>query len=658
MLGPAKWRGRIDRSLKQMKPKRDQAARFQRAYSGDYNVKPSSRSDLDENKDEMFVNFVFSFIETIAPTVFSGEPSIICKERNGRSKPNARMAQACTNYWFRELGLREQLMLCRWDAFFGPAAFLTEWDFQEELREVPLLDAPLDPFTGKPRIVKKMVITRDQPLAKRLDPWKVLRDTDSEPLNDRWRGQIIVVTKEEFDEMDVGSDLKKKVKGGAIPKDLQRLPLEGSGDDQGEDDEWVVIDKIYDLVNEKVLMLPRGEGVKDFIDVKDWPWFFEVENDRFPITILEGKPDASSPYTMSEFKAFWPQIQERNKLRTILQSHVRRNAPGWVGKKGVNDEDQIDKFLKSMIGEYTDLNDPTAIIAKPLPVLPKELFAFDSQVGDDLVNTSGFYEYSNDSIADTATEASLLSARGNIRKTERKQVFENFVARIGGKINQLDQQFMDQDREVEIADPQNPREMIFVSATPEQIQGEFAYSVKPGVMQQKDEGLERQQKLKFMELMAGNPHVDQRAMAEDACEVFNFDPNRILRPAKEVQAEQEAAAQANQPPPKEQKPTLQFSDIKWETLPPEIQAQVLHAAYAQNGIADDGSFNGQGVQGGPAPGAPGAGGGEGLPPDLGSIMPGAEMNQAPAPLPGAMPPPENPVQPASEMQGGNFGGMI
>ncbi len=658
MLSPAKWRGRIDRSLRQMKPRKDQAARFQRAYAGDYNIRARS-TDLDVNKDEMFVNFVFSFVETISPTVFSGEPSIICKERNGRSKPNARMAQAVTNYWFRELGLREQLMLCRWDAFFGPAAFLTEWIFEEELQEVPVM-GPVNPYTGKPTIVgtqKKMVVTRDQPLAKRLDPWKVLRDTDSEPLNDRWRGQIMIVTKEEFDAMDIGSDMKKRVKGGAIPKDLQRLPLEGGSDEQGVEDDWVVIDKIYDLSNEKVLLLPRGEDVRDFVDIKDWPWFFEVENDRFPISILEGRPDASSPYTMSEFKAFWPQIQERNKLRTILQAHVRRNAPGWVGKKGVNDEDQIDKFLKSEIGEYVDMNDPTVIIAKPLPMLPKELFAFDSQVGDDLVNTSGFYEYNNDSIADTATEASLLSARGNIRKTERKQQFENFVARIGGKITQLCQQYMDEEREVEIADPQNPREMIWVPVTPEQIQGEFGFTVKPGVMQQKDEGLKRQQTLKFAELMAGNPNVDQRALAEDLCEVFEFDSNRILRPLSEVKAEQEAAAKASQPPPKDPpKPPLQFSNIDWNTLPPQVQAQVLHAAMAQNGVIDDGSQSGQPQPGagGLVPGIPGGapGGSPGGVPDFGSIMPGAEMNQAPAPLPGAMEPPETPVQPISEMQGG------
>ena len=78
---------------------------------------------------------------------------------------------------------------------------------------------------------------------------------------------------------------------------------------------WVVLYKIYDLENETVKLLPEGESINDFVEIKKWPWLFEVENDRFPLTVHEAKIDSRNPYSFSEFKAFWSQIQEINKLR-------------------------------------------------------------------------------------------------------------------------------------------------------------------------------------------------------------------------------------------------------------------------------------------------------------------------------------------------------
>jgi hypothetical protein len=88
------------------------------------------------------------------------------------------------------------------------------------------------------------------------------------------------------------------------------------------------------------------------------------------------------------------------------------------------------------------------------------------------------------------------------------------------------------------------------------------------------------------------------------------------------------------------KPPLQFSQIDWTSLPVEIQAQVLDAAMAQNGV------NGMGGGSGSAPPAPMA------PPAQNNVPGGMEMNQAPPPMAGADMPPPNPISPMSEIQGG------
>lgn len=642
MKTPAQWRKDIERSLKYRKDRDDEAARFQRAYTGDYNTNP--RKGLDKNKDEMYVNFVFSYVETIAPTVFSGDVRCVAQAENAESEATAEHIQAVVNYWNRKLGLRDDFMLCRWDAFWGNCYALSEWLYEEVEEEVPAI-ANVDPYTGLPvmgKPTKEIRVIKDQPFVKRLDPRDVVLDPDSKcRKEDRWRGYRMILTMEEFQRMDFSSRLKKNASPEAMPRDATRL---GGDQDQGTDQEWVILWKIYDLANEKIIILrDRGDDGMDSVEETDWPYEFEVEQDRFPITVLEGKPDAENPYAFSEFKAFWAQIQERNKIRTTIQSTTRRQKPKYLAKKNANDEDQLNKFTNAAIGEVVTMNQPEAIMVSPQHELPAEVYNFDRMSGDDLVNTSGFYEYNNDSIADTATEASLLNARGNIRKSERKQAFERFIARVDAKIAQLCQQYMDEAVAIQIKKPEDPRALMWLRASKEEIQGEFSWIIKPGIMANKDEGLRRQQILKFAELMASNPHVDQRLLAEDLAETFDYDSDRILRPLKEVKDEQQAMQMAQQKPPAEEKPMIQFSDIKWETLPPEIQAMVLQSAMKQNDVPP-------GENGGPGnaqPAAPSL-----APPAMNSVMPGASMNQGPIPLAGGMEPPATPVMPASEMQGG------
>ena len=609
-----------------------------RAYTGDYNTNP--RKDLDANKDEMYVNFVYSFVETIAPTIFSGDIRVIAEAKNQNSEGTAKHAEAVTNYWAKELGLREDFKLCRWDRFFGNTYFLNEWDYEDkEVEKENILF--VNPLTGEPVLgepIKTTEVVRDQPVAKRLNPRDVVLDPDSNcRKEDRWRGYRMVIPFAEFEKMDVSKKRKKDIKPEAMPQEATRL---GGDTEQGVNQEWVTLWKIYDLANEKIILLrDRGDCGHDVVDEKDWPYDFEVESDRFPITVLEGKPDAESPYGFSEFKAFWAQIQERNKIRTTIQSTTRRQRPKYLNKGTANDEDQINKFTNARIGEVVNMNSPESLMVAPMHELPGEVYNFDKMSGDDLVNTSGFYEYNQDSIADTATEASLLASRSNIRKAETKQEFERFIARVLAKMAALCQQFMDVSVAVRIKNPENPRDLMWIQASREEIQGEFDWTFKPGVMAHKDEGLRRQQILKFAEIMAGNPNVDQRWLAEKLTEAFEFDDSGALRPQEEIEKEKMMAQQAQAAEAKAKaKPPLQFSQIDWNTLPVEIQAKILEAAMSQNGV-DGGS--------GSVPPMPPV-----APPAQNNVPGGMEMNQAPPPMAGGDMPPPNPISPMSEFQGG------
>lgn len=654
-----KWRERILRSLELQKVRREEAERFMRAYAGDYNNKP--KKDIDGSKDDASVNFIFSFVETVRPTILPGTPKAFMEAEDPESEPAADGAQGLVNHFAKKLGIKAEFKSVIEDWFYGFAAFLSEWDYSEEPVYKPGTDeqeVEEDSITEEnPEGEPKFNILKDQPLAERLDPWDVVYDADSKTRKkDKWRARRIIFTYQEFRALPgLTKALRKKVRPRTIPKELQRGGEDG--DNYSTEKNYVICWRIYDLENYCTKLMVDVEGIDDFVEDIPWPWEMDAFGDRFPITILEAKRDSSSPYSFSQFKAYWNQLQERNTLRSIIKSTVRRNAPGWFAKKGAMDEEQKSKFIGSKIGEYSEANDPTGITIKPQFTLAPDFFAHDNQVAEDTIEVSGLVEYRADASGGTATEASIQNQKSSIRKGEAKSDFNEFTATVYMKIFQLCQQFLQEEKAVKIRTPKGPTDYTWLKLNKTGIQGNFHMTVKPNNDELEDEGLRKQQDLKFAELMAQNPHVDQRKLAIRISKRHDIEPDEILRPIERVQAEQAAmaAAEAAKNAPKDQEkdkmPLIDFSAIKVELLAPQVQAMIIAAALKQNEVPQTLGTNGGAP--GPVPGTQAGG----LTPSVAdplqnSVMPGAEINQAPPPNPGTQAPPATPVMPMSEMQGG------
>lgn len=655
-LTPKKWRARIQRSLELQKDRLEEAQRFMRAYAGDYNEKP--KKTLDGAKDDASVNFIFSFVETVRPTLLPGTPKAFVEAEDPESEPQAPSYQATINHFARRLGLKKEFKKNIHDWFFIYAAFLTEWDYSEEPKYTASGDPEMDPDTAteeNPEGEQAFVVLKDQPLAKRLHPRDVIWDPDADSLEEtRWRARRLILTYSEFRALPgITPEMRKKVRPKTLPRDLMHA-AEANG--ASSEKNWVILWRIYDRENMCTKLLVENEEVEDYLEDLPWPWEMDVGGDVWPITILENKIDYDHPYPFSQFKAFWGQLLERNTLRSILKSVVRRNAPGWFAKKGALDEEQKEKFTGSKIGEYVEANDPTGIVLKPQIQVAADFFAHDEQVSNDIIEVSGLIEYRAESIADTATEASILNSKSSIRKGEAKKDFNDFCAIIYAKIGQLCQQFLQEEVAIKIRKPSQPNELGWLKVTGETIQGDFHLTVKPGAEENEDEGLRRQQDLKFAELMAQNPWVNQRKLAERISRRHDIEPEEILKSQEEFDRDQIAAAEAENGGKKEEpKPLLDFSAIKVELLAPEVQAMVVAAALEQNKVPETLNMGGNAgagslAEGGPASAA--AAPSMASPAPGNSVMPGSEVNQAPAVMPGQNIPPPTPVQPMSEMQGG------
>lgn len=638
---PSKEMARIRRSLEQMKPRQEDAAKFFRAYCGDYSIKP--KKDLDFQNDEVFLNFVYSLVENSAPKIFSGDPKVTVEAKNESSEDSAPSMEATINYWFKELGVKKHFERCLFDWFFGYAAATTEWEYEEIVEEVeePILDPMTGMETGEYQLVERPTVVKNRPKVRWISPWNVIRDPDSEaPEFDRVRTERMLVTMSQLEAMgDLNPKAMEQIKPGTIPVGMAKLPFKNENKSDSEK-EWVVLYKTWDVENNEVRLM--AEGGQDYLYVKPWPYEFEVGDDRFPITILEGKPSTESNYTMSRFRAFWSQIVERNRVRTTLQANARRLRPAFLNKKGSgNTEKELDDFANRKSNQIINLTNPDGIKVVEHAQIPLDLYKYDEIARDDLNNTSASLESQNESIANTATEASLQAASGNVRAVKDQQDFASFVAIVGAKLGGLCQQLMDVEIAAKIKNPKRPQELSWMNLSMEDIQGEFNYTIKPGAMQHRDENLHRQQTLKFAEIMANNPYVRQGPLARKIAEANEIDADEMIKSEEEMEMEK-----SNQPPPD---PTIKFKDIDPAAVPLPVQLAILQAAFQQNGVKPPSMPSGQQASGTQLPMDGQSPDGGGAPPSA----PGLEPNQAPPPLPGAAPPPMSAINPASEAQGGS-----
>jgi hypothetical protein len=618
-----------------MKPRQEDAAKFFRAYCGDYAIK--SRKELDSMTDEVFLNFIFQNIENLSPKILSGEPRGSVESNNPESDASAPSMEAAGNYWFKKLGAKKHFEKALFDWFFGHAAVKVGWEYEEE---APDPENPAENI-GENELPQAPNVIKNQPKLRWINAWNVIRDPDSEaPEFDRVRTERMLVTVTQLEAMgDLDPKALEMIKPGQIPTSMAKLPFKNEQKTESEK-EWVVLYETWDVENNEVRLI--AENADQYLYVKPWPYEFQVGDDRFPITLLEGKQSTESNYTMSEYRAYWSQIVERNRVRTSLQANARRMRPAWMNKKGSgNTEKELNDFANRKSNEIVSLTNPDGLKQVEHPTIPLDFYKYDEMARDDLQNTSASLDSRNDSIANTATEASLQAASGNVRSQRKQQDFEDFVATVFAKLCGLCQQYMDETIAVKIKKPTQPNELSWMHISQDQIQGEFNYSVKPGVMQHRNESLHRQQVLKYGELMANNPYVRQDVLAKLLTEANELDPDDLLKTQAELDQEN-----SNKPPTD---PDITFKPIDPALLPPQVQIALWKAGFEQNGVKPL-PMPAPG-QGGPAPGGPM----DGAPPGASGGPPPAEMpgmNQAPAPMEGGEPPPMSPIMPQSEMQGG------
>jgi hypothetical protein len=276
------------------------------------------------------------------------------------------------------------------------------------------------------------------------------------------------------------------------------------------------------------------------------------------------------PYTWSEFKAYEAQMIELNRIRSAIQIHTRRTLPKYIYTEALGDRHVAAKVVNATSDEAIKVDNLESFKALEVANIPADLYNFNTMSKEDMLNVSGLFEYQNQSIADTATEASLIEGRSQVRKSARSHLWEQYVVEIAGKLAQLCQQNMSQAVAIEIAGPNG---IEWLNVTKDEIKGEFYFDIEPGIMQYKNEALRKQQLLKFAEITNGDPNVNRRMLVGKIAKELDMVPEDIMVPEDQIpQAE----------PPE---PNIKFKDIDVSEITDSVVMNALVlTACKQSGV--------------------------------------------------------------------------
>lgn len=529
------WAGRIQRAKK---VREDWAEEFKIDLGRSYF---EGRQNPGYPADEWItVNKIYSHLQAQLPLLYSMDPYFYVKlkksyvvptdgteqaskaaaEKVSEMERRGTIRQAMLNYLKGELKLKEKARMGIVDAHFEYGVLKVRR--ASTMQKHPHAGKPILNDEGKPmkdETGKTMVYPDELPVNERYElsrvhPCDFLFDEDAGPLEDSWKwvAQKITMSKRQAldDPRYKTSAVKsiqpkakgeKKETGGIITTIFNKIV--GDSDDEAYVDIW----EIFDL--EKREFLTFAEDAKDLLVE---PQACPPGVEKHPFSILRFTLRDKSPYPIPPvFPALDPQ-KEYSLSRSRLLTHRKRFNRKYTVIRSMLDGDadaEASKLENGDDGTFVFTMAHGAI--EPITDAPLDqqgLIELNMLNNDltEIFGTPGSARGVADS--DSATEASILDKRLEVREGDRMSMVVDWVKECASKLDQLVQYHIDRDEAVKITGPQGEFWQIVKQQDYEKIEGEFEYSVNIGASQPRLPDIERSQWIAFMsQVIIPFPHI-------------------------------------------------------------------------------------------------------------------------------------------------------
>lgn len=502
------------------------------------------------------VNKIYSHLQAQLPMLYSMDPYFYVKLKKSYAvdatkiadfERRGRVRQAMLNYLKGELGLKEKARLGILDAHFEYGVVkirrAASWQKHEQAGQ-PMTDdqgnALTDEETQQPLVYPESVPVNERYEIVRVHPEDFLWDDDAGPLEDSWGwvAHKLCMTKSEARENpnyrkkaidSVAAKTREgKTKGkvtGLVEKVLRR-----------EDDEDLYIEawEVYDLKKREFLVVPE-DGKELLMDPRPIP----KGTERHPFSILRFTIRDKSPYPFPPVSPAIDPQKEYSLSRSRLLTHRKRfNRKYEVDRNKLADPDRdMSKIESGADGTIIEVMAPGAVNPIQDAPLDQQGLVEIQALNTDLVEVFGTPAQARGvADSDSATEASILDKRLEVREGDRMSIVVDWVTDIARKLDQLVQAHIDRDEAVKITGPQGEAWEMVREDDYKEIEGEYEYSVNTGASRPRLPDVERSQWIAFLsQVVVPFPHIlTAPSVLKRMAEMFHIEDDAALEEFRQI----------------------------------------------------------------------------------------------------------------------------
>lgn len=530
-----------------------------------------------KNEDQMLVNIAFSTVNVISPSISVNYPKITVNATSAEFAPQAVIAEAVVNYWWRHKDIRTEFRRAVKDMLaFGHGWIKVGYRFVEEEveGESEISEANLNGIGHPTTIVRE-----DSPFAERVSVNDVFVDPDATSMKDiKWIAQRI-----RRPIADVRND-KRYSKAARL--DVTPMAVSRYADDPSrrkvydKNEGYAEIWEYYDISTNSMSVFCEGSDMF-LVKPMKMPYSFGQ-----PFVMIRNYDVPDHFYPIGDLESIEPLQLELNETRSQMMNHRKKFSRKYLYKESAfdqlgrsaleSDDDNV------MVPVSSDEPIGNVVTAFPAVINPPEFYNQSNMIIGDIDRISGVSEFQRGAVSEirrTATESSLMQDAANARTSDKLAVVEQAIAEVGRRMLQLAQQFMQGEQVARVMGRDG--EPLWVNFDRDYLQGDFDFEVAAGSTQPHNESFKRQMALQLVDAMAPFAGAGIIDMSKLAAHVLQFgfgvkNPDEFLAQPQQqagatppVPATAGAGAPMGAPAPEGQMPPELMAMLEQGQQPPQ-----------------------------------------------------------------------------------------
>lgn len=490
------------------------------------------KDGMEVDRDNYYsANLTYSLIKGLIPSLVVSDPDIIVEPKKAESLSKIPVIEKVSNYYWRELDIKDQVKKCVLDSFLAPFSIIkTGWNFQ-----LKKLDKVMDPqknIGGQTTLEPNEYLKKDEPFARRISFLNFIFDLNATCLEEtHWLGEKVCKRLWEV-QQDERYDKKVRQELKATGKGYQSIleQMEGTVSLEEDPEQFVSIYEVHDRERDLLLTISLDHEMPLRIIKYPYP---NLEGTHYETLYFDEIPDTM--LGQAPINRIRDQQKMYNRIRTMQFDHVQKNVPKYGYNKSEGDIKK-EEIIKWANGEANSIigvsGDPEQEIKQfTVAPIPQDQYSMAEISKEDMRNTLGAPPSRVGDIAGsrtTASEIQSLNSAEQFRIEDSKAAVENFSAKITRNLIQIMSTQLTDEKTLMIV---GEDDFIPLKVSKKEVQGEFGFSVRSGSMAKADRGVERQQLINIVNLLAPIPGANIMPVVKELLKTFSnlkINPNEVF----------------------------------------------------------------------------------------------------------------------------------